>query len=279
MATVSDRSANPFRQILRLLDRGICALGDLGIFAGRILSWVVRPPRSGTLMPVFYTIGVQSIPVVAVTGMFIGAVLAVQAYDQFYSIGMATRLGQIVNISVVRELGPVLAAVMLAGRVGGAMAAELATMRITEQIDALACLGANPVQHLAVPRFLACVLLIPALTVVANFMGILGGALVSIQVFHIDGFHYWANARGQISLWDLTTGLIKPTFFGAAIAIISCERGFHSEAGAEGVGKAATKAFVASFITILALDFFLGLFLNNLHDFLWPPGSARIASS
>jgi phospholipid/cholesterol/gamma-HCH transport system permease protein len=277
VATVSEPRSNPFGQMLRLLEHGIVGLGDLGIFGGRVLGWLVRPPRRGTLMPVFYTIGVQSIPVVAITGMFIGMVLAVQAYNQFYAIGMATRLGQIVNISVVRELGPVLAAVMLAGRVGGSMAAELATMRITEQIDALTCLGANPVQHLAVPRFLACVLLIPALTVIANFMGIIGGALVSIQVFHIDGFHYWANARGQISLWDLTTGLIKPTFFGAAIAIISCQRGFDSEAGAEGVGKAATRAFVASFIAILALDFFLGLFLNNLHDFLWPQGSARIA--
>jgi phospholipid/cholesterol/gamma-HCH transport system permease protein len=278
MATVSDPRTNRFGQLLDPLSRGIEALGDLGIFAGRVFRWVVRPPRRGTLVPVFYSIGVQSIPVVAVTGMFIGMVLAVQAYSQFYAIGMATRLGQIVNISVVRELGPVLAAVMLAGRVGGAMAAELATMRVTEQIDALACLGANPVQHLAVPRFLACVLLIPALTVFANFMGILGGALVSIRVFHIDGFHYWANARGQISLWDLTTGLIKPTFFGAAIAIISCQRGFESEAGAEGVGKAATSAFVASFIAILALDFFLGLFLNNLHDYLWPTGAARIVS-
>ena len=132
------------------------------------------------MTPIFYAVGVRSIPVVAVTGMFIGMVLAVQSYAQFHQIGMATRLGSIINISVVRELGPVLAATMLAGRVGSAMAAELATMRITEQIDALSCLGANPVHYLVVPRFLACVLLIPLLTIVANFMGVMGGALVCI---------------------------------------------------------------------------------------------------
>ena len=276
MATVSDRSANPFRQILRLLDRGICALGDLGIFAGRILSWVVRPPRSGTLMPVFYTIGVQSIPVVAVTGLFIGMVLAVQAYGQFAQMGLATRLGSIINISVVKELGPVLAATMLAGRVGSSMAAELATMRITEQIDALACLGADPVHYLAVPRFLACVLLIPLLTVVADFMGVMGGAFISVQVFHIEAHHYWRNAEGYIRLYDVVVGLIKPTFFGAAIAVISCHRGMNSDPGAEGVGRAATRAFVASFIAILALDFFLAMLLNNLHDYLYPSSGGKL---
>ena len=130
--------------------------------------------------------------------MFIGMVLAEQAYGQFNSMGMATRLGGIVNMSVVRELGPVLAAVMLAGRVGSAMAAELATMRITEQIDALACLGANPIHYLAVPRFLACVLLIPLLTILANFMGVMGGDLVCVHIYQIDSHHYWANARGAI---------------------------------------------------------------------------------
>src|SRR5207253_6004042 len=120
-------------------------------------------------------------PVVAITGMFIGMVMAVQMFNQFNKIGLATRLGSMINISVVRELGPVLAATMLAGRVGSAMAAELATMRITEQIDALACLGAHPVRQLVVPRFLACVLLIPLLTIVANFMGVMGGALISTR--------------------------------------------------------------------------------------------------
>ena len=221
------------------------------------------------MTPILYAVGVRSIPVVAVTGMFIGMVLAVQSYAQFPAIGMATRLGSIINMSVVRELGPVLAATMLAGRVGGAMAAELATMRITEQIDALACLGANPIHRLAAPRFMACVLLIPLLTIVANFMGVMGGALVVHAGVQYRRPLLLAKLRRTIvDLWDVTVGLIKPMFFGGAIAIISCHRGFHGGAGAEGVGRAATRAFVSSFIAILALDFFLALFLNNLHDFL-----------
>jgi phospholipid/cholesterol/gamma-HCH transport system permease protein len=276
MATVAGNETGLLRGMGRLTTDALAGMGDLGLFAGRVLSWATRRPGPGTLLPVFFAVGVRSLPVVTVTGVFIGMVLAVQAYGQFASIGMATRLGAIINISLVRELGPVLAATMLAGRVGGAMAAELATMRITEQIDALACLGANPVHYLAVPRFLACVLLIPLLTIFANFMGVMGGALVSIRVFHIDAHHYWANTQGYIGLWDIFTGLVKPTFFGGAIAVISCHRGFHSEAGAEGVGRAATRAFVASFIAILALDFFIALFFNNLYDYLWPVGGARI---
>jgi phospholipid/cholesterol/gamma-HCH transport system permease protein len=270
MATVSRERAGLWGAVARLPADGIADLGDISLFAYRILTGIVGRFARGALLPVFYSVGILSIPVVTVTGLFIGMVLAVQAYGQFHQLGLATRLGGIINISVVRELGPVLAATMLAGRVGGAMAAELATMRITEQIDALAALGVNPVRHLAVPRFLACVLLIPVLTVLANFMGVMGGALISVGVYHIESHYYWENTRGVVGLWDLTTGLLKPVFFGAAIAVISCHRGFNSEPGAEGVGRAATRAFVLSFIAILALDFFLGLFLNNLYDYLWP---------
>src|SRR5260370_32094197 len=148
-------------------------------------------------------IGVRSVPVVMITGMFIGMVVAGQAYGQFAQVGLATQLGRVVNTSVVRELGPVLAATMLAGRVGSAMAAELGTMRVTEQIDALSCLGANPVRYLATPRFLACVLLIPLLTILANFMGVMGGAVISTYVCHIDAHFYWRNASGVITLYDV----------------------------------------------------------------------------
>ncbi len=130
--------------------------------------------------------------------------------------------------------------------------------------------------YLVVPRFLACVLLIPLLTIVANFMGVMGGALVSLQVYRIEEYYYWHNAEGFIGLWDLGTGLLKPMFFGAAIALISCHRGFKSTGGAEGVGRAATEAFVYSFIAILALDFFLALGLNNLHDALWHSEGPRL---
>jgi phospholipid/cholesterol/gamma-HCH transport system permease protein len=278
MATVSGERTGWGHGLGQGVAGAVEALGDLGLFAGQVLANLAGRPGRGTLAPVFYAVGVCSIPVVSITGMFIGMVLAVQSYSQFHQLGLATRLGMIINISVVRELGPVLAATMLAGRVGGAMAAELATMRITEQVEAMACLGVNPVRYLAVPRFLACVLLIPLLTILADFMGVMGGALICTQVYHIEGHFYWRNTQGYIGMWDITTGgLIKPVFFGAAIAILSCHRGFHSKPGAEGVGQAATSAFVASFITILALDFFLAMFLNDLYGYLWPSGGKSMA--
>lgn len=276
MATVIREPIRLWRFFRAKIAAVVLDLGDLSMFAWRILTGLRRRSSYNTLLPISYAVGVNSIPVVMITGAFIGMVLAVQAYAEFAHLGLATRLGQIINISVVRELGPVLAAVMLAGRVGSAMAAELATMRITEQIDALACLGTNPVHYLGTPRFLACMLLIPLLTILANFMGVLGGALICIDVYHVEAHYYWENTRGFVGMYDLITGLIKPTFFGAAIAIICCHRGFYSEAGAEGVGRAATRAFVLSFIAILMLDFFLAMFLNNLYDYLWPTGSKLI---
>jgi phospholipid/cholesterol/gamma-HCH transport system permease protein len=270
MATVASQPLGLWRFVRQKAADAVFDLGDLSIFAFRILAGISRPSSYNSFLPICFSVGVRSIPVVTITGTFIGMVLAVQAYAEFNSLGLATRLGQIINISVVRELGPVLAAVMLAGRVGSAMAAELATMRITEQIDALACLGTNPVHYLGTPRFLACALLIPLLTILANFMGVLGGSLICIEVYHIEAHHYWENTRGYIEMWDLMSGLIKPIFFGAAIAVICCHRGFYSDAGAEGVGRAATRAFVLSFIAVLVLDFFLAMLLNNLYDYLWP---------
>jgi phospholipid/cholesterol/gamma-HCH transport system permease protein len=255
----------------------ISAFGDLAVFAGRAFSWAFwSRPTARTLVPVFHAVGVKSVPVVAVTGLFIGMVIAIQSYDQFNQLNLASHLGGIINLSVVRELGPVLAACMLAGRIGSAMAAELATMRITEQIDALECLGTNPIAYLVVPRLIACVLLIPLLTILADFMGVMGGALICTKLFHVDAYHYWHHAEGIIGAWDVSTGLIKPMFFGGAIAIISCHRGFNSSAGAEGVGKAATEAFVSSFIAIFILDFFLAMFLNTMYGYLWPGAGPRI---
>lgn len=251
----------------------LCGLGDMALFSGRTFSWMLRRrPAHGTLLSSLYTVGVLSVPVVAITGMFIGMVLAVQSYHQFYNLGLATRLGSLINISIVRELGPVLAATMIAGRVGSAMAAELGTMNITDQVDALTCLGVNPLHYLVVPRFLACVILIPLLTVLADFMGIMGGALICTKVYNVEAHHYWARAQEFIGISDIAQGLIKSVFFGATIAMISCHRGFNCRAGAEGVGRAATESFVASFIAILAIDFFLTMFLNTVTVHIWPEG-------
>ncbi len=249
----------------------ITEIGGLAQFAGLTFSWLFsRRPRWSVLVPNFYAIGVQSVPVVAITGTFIGMVLAVQAHSQFAAMGMESHLGSVINISLVKELGPVLAATMLAGRVGSSMAAELGTMRVTEQIDALSALGTNPINYLVVPRFLACVLLIPLLTLMADFMGVIGGAVVSTQLLGVDSFYYWFHSRRYVGGLDLFAGVFKSYFFGSAIALISCHRGFHSKAGAEGVGKAATEAFVFSFIAILLSDFMIGFLWNALYYAIWP---------
>ncbi len=255
----------------------VAEVGALTQFAAMTLSWLfTRRPRWSVLVPNFYEIGVQSVPVVAITGTFIGMVLAVQAYSQFEMMGLATRLGSVINISLVKELGPVLAATMLAGRVGSSMAAELGTMRVTEQIDALSALGTNPVNYLVVPRFLACVLLIPLLTLMADFMGVIGGAVVSTQLMKVDSYYYWYHSRRYVGSLDLMAGVFKSYFFGSAIALISCHRGFHSKAGAEGVGKAATEAFVYSFIAILVIDFIIGILWNAVYYAIWPNASGLL---
>jgi phospholipid/cholesterol/gamma-HCH transport system permease protein len=244
-------------------------VGDLTLFGVRVLRWL-NWPRSGVIWPLMYQVGVQSLPVILITGGFIGMVLAVQTYEQFAMMNMENQLGTVINVTLVKELGPVLAALMLAGRVGSAMAAELGTMRVTEQIDALTALGANPVRFLVVPRVLACFLLIPLLTIVGDAIGMLSGWLFSTQILGVHSFYYWKHSLDFITAYDVMSGLVKSIFFGAAIALIACHRGFHSRAGAEGVGKAATEAFVYSFVAILVIDFLLGTFFMKFYYVLWP---------
>ena len=247
------------------------SVGEFSLFAFGVLTRVATSrPRRRVLLESMYAIGVGSIPVVVVTGVFIGMVLAVQGYDSFHQLRMETRIGSVINVSLVKELGPVLAATMLAGRVGSAMAAELGTMRVTEQIDAIKALGANPISQLVVPRFLACFLLIPVLTIVADAVGMVGGWLFSTQVLDVNSHFYWSHSRAFVTSFDVATGLIKSVFFGGAIALVSCFHGFHCKSGARGVGRAATVSFVVSFVATLALDFLLGLLLNNAYRAAFP---------
>jgi phospholipid/cholesterol/gamma-HCH transport system permease protein len=247
-------------------------LDDFALFMWRTFSWMItRLPRRETLLPSFYNVGVLSLPVIALTGTFIGMVLAVQSYSQFRAFGFETRLGALINLSMCRELGPVLAATMLAGRVGSAIAAELGTMRVTEQIDALVSMGVNPIRYLVVPRFLACLLMIPSLTLMAIFMGIVGGGFYSVYVLGIDSYHYWSNSQEFVDNWDLFYGIFKSVFFGATIALVSCHRGFNCAPGAEGVGRAATAAFVISFVLIIVQDLVLSIMLDAVHDSIWTP--------
>jgi phospholipid/cholesterol/gamma-HCH transport system permease protein len=249
----------------------IVGLGNIAAFAMRTVGWMfARLPRRETILPNFYQIGVLSLPVVALTGTFIGMVLVVQSYVQFRNLHLEAKLGAVINMSLVRELGPVLAATMLAGRVGSAMAAELGTMRVTEQIDALVTMGANPIHYLVVPRFLGCLLLIPALTIMADFMGVVGALFYAVQLLGIDYHHYLENSQHFVGNFDLFAGVFKSMFFGAAIAVIACYRGFNCDPGAEGVGRAATTAFVYSFVMILLLDLLLGIALDGIYFTLWP---------
>ncbi len=213
----------------------VVGLGNIATFTMRMFGWLLtRLPRKETLLPSFYQIGVLSLPVVALTGTFIGMVLVEQSYVQFRNMHMEAKLGAVINMSLVRELGPVLAATMLAGRVGSAMAAELGTMRVTEQIDALTTMGANPIRYLVVPRFLGCLLLIPALTIMADFMGVVGAMFYAVYLLGIDFHHYIENSRHFVSYFDMFAGVFKSLFFGAAISIIACYRGFHCDPAPRG---------------------------------------------
>lgn len=269
--TLSVKPPSLIERLGGLIVDPLAEIGDLALFIFRSLwASITSKPRSGVLWPVLYQIGVRSLPVVLVTGGFLGMVLAVQTVDQLKMMGLENQLGAVINASLVRELGPVLAAVMLAGRVGSAMAAELGTMKVTEQIDALDALGADPIKTLVVPRVWACVLLIPPLTLMADGIGIASGYVFSTQALGIDSFHYWYYSVNFVTVYDILSGLAKSLFFGAAISVISCREGMHSRAGAEGVGRAATDAFVRSFIAILMIDLILGMVISPLYWMLWP---------
>jgi phospholipid/cholesterol/gamma-HCH transport system permease protein len=275
--TIAGRLAEAISQWGKLVIDSVSALGDFSLFVYQTLIWLfTRLPKSETIWPNFHRVGVSSLPVIALTGTFIGMVLAVQSYFQFRQIGLETRLGAVINLTLVRELGPVLAATMLAGRVGSAMAAELGTMRVTEQIDALAAMGANPICYLVVPRFLACLFLIPTLTLMADFMGVLGGHFYTVNIVGVDVHHYWDNSRQAVTNFDLMVGLIKSVFFGAAIAMVSCYQGFNCAAGAEGVGRASTASFVYSFVLILMLDLGLGIILDSIYFRIYPEGASLV---
>jgi len=256
--------------------RTVTGFGDFCRFSGRTFAWGVAAFGRRNLSLVveqMYQVGTRSVPVVMITGAFVGMVLAAQSVLQFKAMGMETKLGSVINLSVVRELGPVLAAVMLAGRVGGALAAELGTMRVTEQIDALRAMGADPVRVLVMPRFLACVVLMPALVLYADLTGILGGYVIGVHVYGINAAGFWENAARTVELFDIGSGLVKSVFFAAMISLICCYRGFRCRPGAAGVGRACTQGFVESCMAILAIDFFLGVLLNSIYLVTWgnPP--------
>jgi len=247
--------------------------GQFCDFVGRTFFWLIvggaRRKSLRLLLPQLYEIGVKSIPVIGITGGFIGMVMAIETYSQFKAIGQEDRLGSVIFLSVVKQIGPVLASVMLAGRVGGALAAELGTMNVTEQLDALRVMGADPIQFLVVPRFLACVLLTPMLTIYSDIAGILGGWFIGVKVLGVPTGPFWHFARTGVEMWQINEGLINSVFFGGAIGLISCYKGFNCGAGANGVGRACTDSFVASFLCIIIMNFFFAKLAQNLYIALY----------
>ena len=245
------------------------ALGQLGVFTWQMLRWLVPGlPKWRTwvrAMPLFFEVGNRTLPVIMITGTFVGLVLAVQSYDQLRAAGFENRMGVLVTLSLVQELGPVLAGVMVAGRVGGALTAELGTMRVTEQISALSVMGADPIRQLVVPRFLACLLLTPLLTFFCDMCGSLAGWFVAVGMKGIPSSQYWYYIADAIEKWDVMVGFTKSVIFGGSIALIACYKGFNCRTGAEGVGRACTESFVISFITILMTDFFIGFLLSGVY--------------
>jgi phospholipid/cholesterol/gamma-HCH transport system permease protein len=236
------------------------AMGRLVILTRQTLYWIKSAERR-TVFEQIVAMGVESIPVTTLTALFTGMVLALQTGFSFRKVfNEPIYVGTVVGLSLTKELGPVLTAVVVSGRVGAAIAAELGTMKVTEQIDALYTLGTNPVKYLSVPRFIACVFSIPILTMMAIFTGILGGMIIAVYRLGIPMAIYM-NEIKEIGWKECTHGITKSFFFAAIIVIISCYKGFTCEGGAEGVGKSTTSAVVLSMVLILVLDYFLSAVL------------------
>src|SRR6184192_2657508 len=240
-------------------------LGQLSLLAREVvLSLFSRRLDWRQLIYQIHFIGVKSQSVVLITGAFTGMVLAAQTYFQFHKVKMDTATLSVVGVSMCSELGPVLTGLMVAGRVGAAMAAELGTMRVTEQIDALRTLATHPVDYLVVPRLSATVLALPLLTAESISVGILAAYTVGTTLLGIDHAYAWHNMLKYTQPQHVVMGTIKAVVFAAVLALISCYKGMNCREGAEGVGRATTEAVVYSSITILISNFFLTLFLTRL---------------
>jgi phospholipid/cholesterol/gamma-HCH transport system permease protein len=206
-------------------------------------------------------IGVGSLPIVLLTGFFTGGVLALQTYRTLSTFGEVSILGQVVSLSVVRELGPVLTALMVTGRNSSGIASEIGSMLVSEQVDAMRALGTDPVRKLVTPRLFAAVITLPLLTILADFFGMLGGFFVSFYTVHLTSVEYWTYAYQALSFEDVTQGLAKPFIFAVIMALVGCYFGLTTRGGTEGVGRSTTQAVVVASVLILIVDFFFTKFL------------------
>ncbi|MBV9653286.1 MAG: ABC transporter permease [Acetobacteraceae bacterium] len=232
--------------------------GQLAVFALSGLSHLLRPPFYGRMfLRSLVEIGYFSLPVVALTAVFTGMVLALQSYTGFARFSAEGAIASIVVLSVTRELGPVLAGLMVAGRVGAAMAAEIGTMRVTDQIDALTTLSTNPMKYLVAPRLLAGIVALPLLVLIADILGVMGGYIIGTFKLGFNGATYLRNTLDFVQTQDVVSGLAKAAVFGFLITLLGCFQGYNSRGGAQGVGAATTAAVVAASILILGFDYVL----------------------
>jgi phospholipid/cholesterol/gamma-HCH transport system permease protein len=253
---------NLIRRLGELLIGVAEGTGRILVLLFQTLKQLVLPPFDvRNVVKQMFEVGVLSVPVVLITAIFTGMVLALQTYTGFKRFGAESLVGSVVALSMTREMGPVLTGLIVTGRAGAAMAAELGTMRVTEQIDALETLATSPVKYLIVPRFLSGIVMLPALTVISDIIGIIGGYLITVWLFGASSTLYWRRTWHYLEISDIYNGLLKAAFFGAGIALICCYKGFYTSGGAEGVGKATTGAVVLSFMTILVSDYFLSAWL------------------
>jgi phospholipid/cholesterol/gamma-HCH transport system permease protein len=257
--------------MLRALQSGVLTLQEIVLLSGRVVrAGLGGRGGSARLLAQMDAIGIGSVPIVLLTGLFTGMVLALQAAVQLAPFGATVYVGRFVAASMIRELGPVLSGIMVAGRVGAGIAAELGAMQATEQVDALESMGFDAVHMLVVPRVIACCLMLPLLALLADVAGMAGATLVASTNLGVMPSSFWAAALeqlrddgvlGGVLPADLVQGLVKPLVFGAIIAIVACDAGLRSERAAAGVGAATTRAVVRACISILIADYFLTQFL------------------
>ena len=230
---------------------------DYSLLAARSLANLFRPPRYfADMMQQADLIGVGSLPIVVLTGTFTGAVLALNSAHTLERFGSLSLIGQLVSVGMVTELGPVLTGLMVAGRNSSGMASELGSMVVTEQIDAMRALGTDPTKKLITPRVISTIFMLFFLTIISDFVGLIGGGIVSSLMFGMNWHQYWSSAWQTLKFQDVFTGLLKPVLFGFIIATIGCYYGISARGGTQGVGRATTQAVVASSVLIIAVDFF-----------------------
>jgi phospholipid/cholesterol/gamma-HCH transport system permease protein len=227
---------------------------------------IKKPPSWPLLREQLYLIGVASFTVVAITGISTGTVLAAQSFYQLKEKGLSGVTGIMVAKAMITELGPVLTALMVTGRVGSAMCAELGTMRVTEQIDAMESMAVDPKWYLLAPRFIAGTFMVPFLTIFSTILGILGGYFIASTFFEMPASNYFDPMPIHVSTFDVFTGIVKSIFFGIMLVTICCYKGMKTTGGAAGVGRSTTSCVVISYITILVSDFLLTMALNSIHE-------------